>query len=357
MKVKKFFLYIILVLNIVAVFGLLTSYISAYIPPNKLWVPAFVSLVYPYLLGLNVFFVMLWLFLKWKYAFLSLFAILAGFQFIPRFYQLSGKKSDDTQIKVLSYNVRHFSGDGNEDRKENAEKIITFLEEQNADIICLQESRLQRNNIFNLSKTVKDLKNIQHYQFARSSTSYGSVTMTRYPIVNMGEIRFENSTNITIFTDVLIGADTVRIYNLHLQSYQIAPENYGVLESMDIQNETNRKIFRKVASQMKRAFALRAGQVEEIKRHMEACKYPVLVCGDFNDTPASYAYHILSKKLEDAFVESGNGVGQTYAGELPSFRIDYMLHSPQLEAYNFETIDFKFSDHLPIVCDFVLSDQ
>ena len=239
----------------------------------------------------------------------------------------------------------------------NAEKIITFLAEQNADIICLQESRLRRNDIFNLAKTVKELNSIQHYQFASSSSSFGSVTMTRYPIVDMGELRFDNSTNITIFTDVLIGEDTVRIYNLHLQSYQINPRNYDVLESLDIQNENNRRIFRKVAGQMKRAFELRAGQVEEIKRHIDACKYPVIVCGDFNDTPASYAYHILSENLNDAFVESGYGVGQTYNGELPSFRIDYLMHSNTLDAYNFETIDLDYSDHLPIVCDFNITGQ
>jgi len=354
---KKFILYIILVLNIAAVAGLLASYISVYIPPNKFWVPAFIGLGYPYILGVNIAFVVFWLFLKWKYSLLSLLAILVGFQFIPRFYQLSGKESDDTQIKVLSYNVHYFSGNGKEVIKNNAEQIITFLEEQNADIICLQESRLRRNDIFNLSKTVKDLKNIQHYQFASSSSSFGSVTMTRYPIVDMGELRFENSTNITIFTDVLIGKDTVRVYNLHLQSYQISPRNYDLLESMDIQDKEKRKIFRKVAGQMKRAFALRAGQVEEIQRHIDACKYPVIVCGDFNDTPASYAYHILSKNREDAFVESGHGIGQTYAGELPSFRIDYLLHSKELKSYNFETIDVDFSDHLPIMCDFNLNDQ
>lgn len=354
---KKFFVYIILVLNIAAIAGLLTSYISVYIPPNKFWVPAFIGLGYPFILAVNVLFVFFWLFVRRKYALLSLLAILVGFQFIPRFYQLSSKKSEDTQIKVLSYNVHYFSGNGQEIKETNAEKIITFLEEQNADIICLQESRLRRNDIFNLSKTVEDLKNIQHYQFASSSSSFGSVTMTRYPIVDMGELRFENSTNITIFTDVLIDKDTVRIYNLHLQSYQINPRNYDLLESLDIQDENNRRILRKVAGQMKRAFEKRAGQVEKIQQHIQSCPFPVIVCGDFNDTPASYSYHILSKNLNDAFVESGHGVGQTYNGELPSFRIDYLMHSPRLDAYNFETIDLNYSDHLPIVCDFVMKDQ
>ena len=88
------------------------------------------------------------------------------------------------------------------DLKENADNIVDFLQQQNADIICLQEVRLRKNDIFNLKNTVDSLGAINHYQYARSSTTFGSVTMTRYPIVNMGEIRFENSRNITIYTDV-----------------------------------------------------------------------------------------------------------------------------------------------------------
>ena len=48
-------------------------------------------------------------------------------------------------------------------------KFLSFLKEQNADIICLQESRLRKNNIFNVSNAVKNLKSIYHYQYARSS--------------------------------------------------------------------------------------------------------------------------------------------------------------------------------------------
>jgi len=282
--------------------------------------------------------------------FLPVIAILIGYSFISRNFQLKGQKSEKTNIKVLSYNVRHFTGVKNKDEKKNAKKIISFLDEENADIICLQETRLRKSRIFNLSQTVKNLKNIRHYQFARSSNTYGSVTMTKYPIVDMGEIRFEKSQNITIYTDVLIDKDTVRVYNLHLQSYRINPKDYPILESMDINDEKKRKVFRKVIASMKKAFIMRAAQVQKIKQHIDKCPYPMIVCGDFNDTPNSYTYHMLTQNMNDAFVESGKGIGRTYVGELPSFRIDYILHCSYFEAYNFETLDFKHSDHLPVTC-------
>lgn len=318
--------------------------------------PAFIGLAYPFLLGINLLFILYWLVVKMRFALISLLAVLIGIGSFNRFFQFGGKSSDNTEIKVLSYNVRHFSGDGSANNKENARRIISFLEEQNADIICLQESRLRKNNIFNLSKTVQDLENIQHYQFASSSSTFGSVTMTKFPIIDMGEIRFEHSRNITIFTDMLIGADTVRVYNVHLQSYHIDPKNYAVLENIELQEEKNREVFRKVAGQMKEAFEMRAVQVDEIRKHIENCRYKVIVCGDFNDTPVSYSYHTLAENLVDAFVNSGRGVGRTYVGELPSFRIDYILHSKAFESFNFETLEFKNSDHLPITCDLAMAD-
>lgn len=351
---RKLLRSIFLFINFIAILGLFAAYLSVYIPPDKFWIAAFVGLAYPVFLGINLLFIVFWLFYRKRFSLFSIAAILLGIVPLSNFFQFKGKTSEQAEIKVLSYNVRHFSGEEGIDQKENAKKIIAFLEEQNADIICLQESRLRKNNIFNLAQTVKELKNIKHYQFARSSDTYGSVTMTKYPIIDMGEIRFENSRNITIYTDMLIEKDTVRVYNVHLQSYRIDPKNYEVLENIDLQEEANRKIYRKVIGQMKRAFEMRAVQVEEIKKHMDDCRYKILVCGDFNDTPVSFSYRYLSENLVDAFVNSGNGIGRTYVGELPSFRIDYILHDEAFESFNFETIDFRNSDHLPITCDLSL---
>ncbi|HKI90012.1 MAG TPA: endonuclease/exonuclease/phosphatase family protein, partial [Draconibacterium sp.] len=210
-----------------------------------------------------------------------------------------------------------------------------------------------KNDIFNLRNTVDSLGAINHYQYARSSTTFGSVTMTRYPIINMGEIRFKNSRNITIYTDVRIENDTVRIFNVHLQSYQIDPNRYSIIDSLDITGEEDLREVREMGTKFKRAFQMRAEQVREIRKYIDASPYLVIVCGDFNDTPASFSYHKLRGQLKDAFVCSGKGVGRTYIGKLPSFRIDYIFHSDGFVSYNFKTYDFRKSDHLPISCELV----
>ena len=285
--------------------------------------------------------------------FISIVAILVGWSFIPRYIQFKGKTIEKGDIKVLSYNVQNFAGDGN-NRSETANKIVDFLKEQNADIICMQEVGFFRNRIFNLKNVVGKLGSINHYHFARSRGNTGSVTMTRYPIINMGEIRFENSTNISIYTDVLIEKDTVRIFNVHLQSYLIDPYQYDVIESPDFTEEKDLNEMRAIGSKFKTAFQRRAVQVREIKKYIDESPYHVLICGDFNDTPASFSYYKLRGNLKDAFVASGRGIDRTYVGRLPSFRIDNIFYSHGFQAYNFRTYNFRVSDHLPISCELVM---
>jgi endonuclease/exonuclease/phosphatase family metal-dependent hydrolase len=281
---------------------------------------------------------------------LSLAVILLGFGFLTRYVQFKGKTTDKEGVKILSFNVQHFQGNEKTNPVNSSAEVVDFLEEQNTDIICLQEVRLNRNNIFNLRRTVDKLKNINHYQYARSSTSYGLVTMTRYPIVFMDEIRFEDTRNMAIYTDVIIKTDTVRIFNVHLQSYLIDPKSYSVMDSLDLRNEKAITELREITGKIKTASEMRAEQVRKIREYIDKSPYKIVVCGDFNDTPYSYSYQKIKGRLKDAFVESGRGVGHTYTGKIPSFRIDYILHSKDFDSFNFKTIGFRVSDHLPISC-------
>jgi endonuclease/exonuclease/phosphatase family metal-dependent hydrolase len=282
--------------------------------------------------------------------FFSLFAVLLGWGFINRYVQFSGKETDKNGIKIVSYNVQHFAGKKEADQRANASLILDFLDRQNADIICLQETRLRKNSIFNVSNAVKNLKSIEHYHYASSSETFGQITFTRYPIVKMGEIRYQKSPHMAIYTDVIIDSDTVRIFNVHLQSYRIDPRKYEIIDSPGISEEEDIKEIREIGGKLKNAFQMRAQQVREIRRVVDETPYPVIICGDFNDTPVSYSYQKLRGDFNDAFVGSGKGFGRTYIGKLPSFRIDNILYSDTFESYNFQAEDFQASDHLPVSC-------
>ncbi len=87
---------------------------------------------------------------------------------------------------------------------------------------------------------------------------------------------------------------------------------------------------------------------------MQNCKYKIILCGDFNDTPASYTYNLLTKKLKDSFVEKGNGFGRTYAGKWPKFRIDYILHDENIKCVEHTVYKETYTDHYPISSKFIL---
>jgi endonuclease/exonuclease/phosphatase family metal-dependent hydrolase len=153
---------------------------------------------------------------------------------------------------------------------------------------------------------------------------------------------------------VVIGGDTVRIFNVHLQSYKIDPDRYSVIENPGIPRKKDLREYRELAGKYKKAMIKRAAQARLIRTKIKASPHPVIVCGDFNDTPASYAYRQTRGKLRDAFVCSGKGIGNTYVGKLPSFRIDYILHSREMKSTNFKIHRVPYSDHLPVTCEITL---
>lgn len=347
---KQFFIYTLLFFNIIAIFAIGIATVSVYISPEKFWMAALFGLAYPYLLVLNLVFIVLWIIIKPKFTLFSIIAILAGFNDVTNYLQVSGKRTTEKGIRITSYNVRYFMGNTEFPNKENADHILNFLRQDNADIICLQEVRLNKRQIFDVKNT--RLPQVTHFQLAHSSFAGGQLTMTSFPIVNMGEIRFKNSGNMIIFTDLMINADTVRVYNCHLQSYRLREAEINVIDSIEInhQQKTLEKIL-DISVKFQDALVKRAEQAATLHEHIKECPYPVIVCGDFNDTPVSFTYHKVMGGLEDSFTKSGKGTANTYNGKLPSFRIDYILYSPKFTSYNFKVSNLNHSDHYPISCD------
>ena len=348
---------IFIAINIPVAACLLFSYTAVYFNPANFLVPAFLGLAYPYIFLVNILFVLYWFIFNAKYSLISVVAILAGFGILSNYVQLKGNKTEVPGINICSYNVKYFVGKGVSPTIKSVDAIADFLEEGKFDIICLQEASITSKN-FRMNAIKNRLGNINHMQPVYASWKGGPVTYTRYPVIGMGEIRYEKSNNMVLYTDLIIQKDTFRVYNCHLQSYRLKPHELNSLDSIRFSNNPkNYTDVKNVGSKLKQAFIQRSKQALMLREHINRSPYPVIVCGDFNDTPVSFAYHTVKDGLLDAFVESGQGIGNTYNGRLPSFRIDYILHDPAFSSFNFETGKIKFSDHFPVYCKLLLNEK
>jgi endonuclease/exonuclease/phosphatase family metal-dependent hydrolase len=368
---RRFLNRVFFFINILAGVALLLTYLSTYISPAKIWILAFFGLAFPYILLINILFMLIWIFLLKKEFLISFIAILLGINHINDFLPLRlGKtnvkgfiKEGPDQIKILSYNVRLFNIYDWIAETGTNRNILNFIRSEHPDIICLQEFYTSTKKDYQPEKIKSFFSetpyNYIHYSLKNGKNSgYGIATFSRYPIIRQGIIGFPKTANEAIYTDVVVKNDTIRIYNNHLQSVNLQRRNYSFLDTLKFRYDDEQvKEIKDISSRLKTAYIKRSAQVDAISNHIKASAFPVIVCGDFNDTPVSYSYRKMRKGLKDAFISAGQGTGSTYQGIFPYFRIDYIFHDSHFKPLLFEKVETRLSDHYPILCIFELNKE
>ena len=353
----SFYNKLIFLLKCLVVCILLLAYPANFISPESIWWVALFGLGYPFIIYANLIFILYWGLLRKKLFLLSTFAILVGFNYTLNLLQFNFNNTlpqDSHAVKIMSFNVHLFDVYNWKHNKEGRLKIYKMLGQNTPDIACFQEFYTSNGEHFNnMDSLIAFLNDSSHHEAGRlqnihfettfrngKDNQFGIATFSGYPIINKGRIPFPQITqNICIFSDIKIGNDTLRVYNMHLQSIRFAKEDYHFIEKIEElprQEEINGS--NRILKRLRTAFILRAQQVDIVAAHIRHSPYPVIVCGDFNDSPSSYTYNVIANELKDSFAEAGYGFGKTYAGPLPSFRIDYILHDQKFSAYEYRTI-------------------
>lgn len=344
-------------INALFALALIISYLSVHINPVTFTFPAFFGLAYPYILVLNIVMVIVWVMLLRLEALISVIVIAIGFNHFSNYIRLSRPASDtEDSFRVLSYNIRLFNYFENTKKPSSEKKILEALKAHKPDIICLQEVFLI-GNPDQKENSIRKMLGDNYYSHMKVLGSgknrfYGIATFSRFPIVRKGEIIHPHSASMTIFTDVVIKKDTFRIYNNYLQSFRLRNmERSFLIEMANDETETMDEV-KNLSLHLKKGFIRRSIQAQVVKAHMNKSPYPVIIAGDFNDTPISYAYRKMRKGLQDSFVNSGYGAGFTYKGNYPPNRIDYILYDNSLINSHFEILKIRYSDHYPIIAYF-----
>ncbi|MDR0661547.1 MAG: endonuclease/exonuclease/phosphatase family protein [Prevotellaceae bacterium] len=334
--------------SIIVAICLLLSYLSVFISPAKFWIIAFFGLFFQVFLLLNIFFLIFWIITKKKFFIAHLIVLLLGIPYLGSFVQLRGKPDiiNAKSIKIISYNIHTFNTTSGEN---SSKEIADFLNNESADIVCLQEFFTYIHKQPREEDFIRLLKNLPHnhilYNVVRTgkNSSSGLAIFSRFPIVGKGEFRFPKSSNGAIYADIDVNGKIIRVYNNHLQS-----NRFNLSKTLKEDKRMDELV--DASSKIKAAFVKRSEQVERISDHIKSSPYPVAVCGDFNDTPVSYTYRTMKGELNDAFKTAGRGIPSTYRGFFPSFRIDYIFYDKSMKANNFEVLsDIEFSDHYPLM--------
>jgi len=360
-------------LNIFFALILVGALLAGYIPPSKITLFSVLALIYPVLVFINLAFVIFWMIFKSKWFLVSLIIILLGFSNLRNNFQFNHDKIDGTdssEIKLLTYNVRTFeladlviSLRGHKNFQHVKDSAIAkrmndfkgFVINQHSNIVCLQEFFTQGITLYGPLESLKNEMGFNNYYFESyfnpgpRNRLTGLVIFSGYQAINKGKLELKGSRTFGIFTDLLINRDTIRVFNIHLASIRLQPNDIDFVINAGQENEDDATGHAsKIYSKLKEAFLLREKQIKYIRRQLVNSPYKVILAGDFNDTPSSYVYSQISGLLQDTFREKGNGLGTTFAGRLPFLRIDYIMKSNYFKTLQYNRYESGYSDHYPI---------
>ena len=359
---KKFFGFFIYILNALALIALLLAAFSDYISPFREVFFSYLGLFFPFIFLFNLALFFVWLFTKqWKLAGLNFLVFLICMGSIHTYFPINRKTNDVPEdcIKLLTYNVMRF-GQPDSKSKEESNKILQFIRHNDADIVCIQEFGVSKNNPKMLTeddvyKTLDKYpyRNIEKFKSPQAGEIFGVVVFSKFPILSEKKVPYESSYNGSIVCELDIRGKKVTLINNHLESNKLSQEERNDYYQMTQEPDSRSlDVFTKMMSKrLTPAFRLRALQAQIVAKVIEENKNPyIIVCGDFNDTPISYTRRKIKGNLRDAFVDSGRGLGITYNRYRFLFRIDYILHSSNIQSYNCTVGKFRTSDHFPVWC-------
>lgn len=360
--VAKWIKYTVFATNVLAILLLYISVSAWYIVPSKLTLVAYLGLGFPFILTLNIIYLFVWIiFWRWRYAIVQFVVLLSCWVPINTYFPLNfkEKKAPENTIKVLTYNVRGFNWLTGKEARNNP--MIEYIAQSDADIICLQEfavsTRKSKGGIITESELNKILKDYPYRSLDRlgnksGSTLYGVACYSKYPINKSALLPLESKFNGAAIYEMEIKGKLVTFVNVHLESNRINAEDKKLYTNF-LKNSSDKETFDAVANNIQErlgvAYKSREEQANIISQYIaKQGTIATIVCGDFNDTPISYAYHKIKGDMIDSYANTGLGQGISYHENLFLFRIDFIMHSLAFQSFNCTVGDVKYSDHYPV---------
>ena len=331
---KKIFNGFVLLLNIgvsaLLLLACLLPYISVALVPSM----SIFSLFVPFLVLGNILFLIYWMLQFKKTVFVPIVSLGIAYFFMGSFFQFRAERPmpSSKDFSIMSFNTRLFNKYQWSDDPSIGNQIVAFIQKTDPSVVCFQEFDVSMKERF---------MSYPHTYISASDNSKQAVQaiFSKFPIVAKGLLPFTNSTNATIFVDLKIKGDTVRLYNVHLQSLRVKPE------AASLEAGTRERLYKR----LKVSFAKQQAQADIIASHKSDSPYKVIVVGDFNTNQFSSVYHTIKGDLTDSFTSLGSGYGKTFDFKYFPMRIDFLLSDPGFESAYHKSFPLHLSDHFPVL--------
>ncbi len=349
------------IVNLVLLGVFALSAYSDHISPKFSVYPSFLGILFPFFLIAVILFMIYWTIRMRWYALVSLLFLVACWEPVTRYvpYHFVEQTPAEGAIKFLTYNTCGM-GRYNLSKAEKKNEVIEFIKNEDPDIVCLQEFSFDnRKGALSEAKIRKQLSKYPYYHYKPSSVNYshsGLAIFSKYPIRKVQGIDYKSMYNSSCLYVLDVNGRPLTVINNHLESNKLSPEDRQFYDAM-IQHFETQKIdeFRTtLIHKLGTGYRVRATQAEQLRDIIKEVNTPLIVCGDFNDTPISYCYQTIRGNMTDAFRNSGFGPGITYHENKFLFRIDHIFHNDSLSSSNARVHHVKWSDHYPVTVSFCL---
>lgn len=347
---KKLLAWPFIILNILCCTGFLVSGYSYIIPPAEHPTLALASYTFPFFAMGVLFFMVFWLLLKWKYALISIVALLLGAIPMQKYAPVTGPDKDtEGALKIMSYNVHGFNAPDSVTDAKTFGLVKEYIRDCGADIICLQESACSEERKDTLASIYKYMKEIEG-----SDYSMNVMCLSKYPIEKAERIEYESRGNLSACFHVRYKGELLRIVNNHFESINITQtdkeEFKSYIKKTLEDNSDGLEGSKRIADHIRKATAIRQKQAETVAETIGSNPKNTIVLGDFNDTPLSYTHHLFDQKLNDCYAERGFLMGFSYVNHGMFVRIDHTFCSDDFETVKcYVDNSAAYSDHYPII--------
>lgn len=293
-----------------------------------------------------------------RYAIVALVALLLSLPALWHYCPINtGNNSLDTNrdsFSVLTYNTFYFNPNSeSDDEKTNFNHTLQYIFNYDADVVLMQEVSIPIKENSHKKFTAEQIEHLEKTYPYRPNLQHNKV-FSKYPITVLKDTFLSPTTALSVL-QTRINDKPVTLFDFHLESIGLSntdKEVYLELTSQPDSIKSNIGNIKRLTRKFLNAFEARAKQVAIIDSMAREIGGNIILCGDINDTPNSYAYRRLKKNRNDAFMQLGSGPGYTYLADRIWVRIDYVLYDGDFDARYMQVGDKSYSDHYPLYVEF-----